>query len=96
MVHGENYGHTSDQCFVHKKQAKRLKQSTRSSNNNNNRYGSNYAELNVMTANAVKKAVKPLNKKRKLNPNKDLQAFEELSISDSEACASSHDSDNSE
>ena len=49
-----------------------------------------------MIANAVKKAVKPLNKKRKLNPNKDLQAFEELSISDSEASASSHDSDNSE
>ena len=96
LVHGENCGHTSDQCFVLKKQAKRLKLSTRSSNNSNNRYGTNYAELNVMIANAVKKAVKSLNKKRKLNPNKDLQAFEELSISDSEASASSHDSDNSE
>ena len=49
-----------------------------------------------MIANAVKKAVKPLNKKRKFNHNKDLQAFEELSISDSEASASSHDSDDSE
>ena len=96
LVHGENCGHTSDQCFVLKKQAKRLKLSTRSSNNGNNRFGSNYAELNVMIANAVKKAVKPLNKKRKLNPNKDLQAFEELSISDSEASTSSHDSDDSE
>ena len=96
MVHGENCGHTSDQCFVLKKQAKRLKQSTRPPNNNKNRYDTNYAELNVMIANAVKKAVKPLNKKRKMNPDKDLQAFEELSISDSEASASSHDSDNSE
>ena len=96
LVHGENCGHTSDQCFVLKKQAKRLKQSTRPPNNNKNRYDTNYAELNVMIANAVKKAVKPLNKKRKLNPNKDLQAFEELSISDSEASASSHDSDNFE
>ena len=43
-----------------------------------------------MIANAVKKA------KKELNPNKDQQAFEELSISDSEASARSHDSDNSE
>ena len=49
-----------------------------------------------MIANAVKKAVKPLNKKRKLNPDKDLQAFEELSISDSETSTSSHVSDDSE
>ena len=49
-----------------------------------------------MIANAVKKAVKPLNKKRKFNPNKDLQAFEELSISDSEASTSSLVSDDSE
>ena len=92
LVHGENCGHTSDQCFVLKKQAKRLKQGTRPSNKHEN----NYAELHTMIANAVKKAVKPLNKKRKLNPNKDLQAFEELSISNSEASTSSHVSDDSE
>ena len=92
LVHGENCGHTSDQCFVLKKQASKLKQSTRPSN----KYENNYADLHTMIANAVKKAVKPLNKKRKLNPNKDLQAFEELSISDSETSTSSHVSDDSE
>ena len=49
-----------------------------------------------MIANAVKTAVKPLKKKRKLNPSKDLQTFEELSISDDEVSTGSHVSKNSE
>ena len=43
LVHGENYGHTSDQCFVLKKQAKRLKQGTRPSN----KHDTNYAEVHT-------------------------------------------------
>ena len=92
MVHGKNCGHTSDNCFVLKKQARRLRISAFSTNEQD----SNYADLHTMIANAVKTAVKPLKKKRKLNPSKDLQTFEELSISDDEVSTGSHVSKNSE
>ena len=91
LVHGENCGHTSDQCFVLKKQAKKLKKSTGNTTSNND-----YADLHTMIAKAVKTAVKPLRKKRKMNPDKDLQAFEEPSISDDEASTSSYVSEDSE
>ena len=79
MLHGKNCGHSSDQCFVLKKQADKLKSSTRVSKEHN------YGNLHTLIREEIKKA----NKTRKRSKNvhdKDLQAFEELSIS-----SSSHD-----
>ena len=85
LLHGEDCGHTSDQCFVLKKQAKKLKTST-----GGTKKDSNYADLHAMIAEAVQKAVKPLRKKRKTNTSNDLQTFEEMSISSDEASTESH------
>ena len=81
MLHGKDCGHSSDQCFVLKKQADKLKSSTRSSKEHN------YGDLHTLIRDEIRKAIKP-RKRSKNTPNKDLQAFEELSISSSR---SSHD-----
>ena len=73
MLHGKDCGHSSDQCFVLKKQADKLKSSTRVSKEHN------YGDLHTIIKDEIRKAVKP-RKRSKNNPNKDLQAFKELSI----------------
>ena len=47
LLHGKDCGHTSDQCFVLKKQADKLKATTRTSNKD-----TNYADLHA-TINAA-------------------------------------------
>ena len=81
MLHGKDCGHSTDQCFVLKKQAEKLKSSTRSSQEHN------YSDLHTFIKSEIRKANKPRKRSKKI-PNKDLQAFEELSISSS---SSSHD-----
>ena len=82
MLHGKDCGHSTDQCFVLKKQADKLKSSTRVSREHN------YGDLHTLIRDEIRKASKP-RKRSKNIPNKDLQAFEELSISSSSS--SSHD-----
>ena len=86
LSYDKDCGHTSDQYFVLKKQAAKLKATTRSTSNKD----ANYADLHTMINATIQKAVKPLNKKRKSNPSKDLQAFEEMSISSSSHNTGSH------
>ena len=74
MLHGKDCGHSSDQCFVLKKQADKLKSSTSSSQEHN------YNDLHTLIKSEIRKASKPRKRSKKV-PNKDLQAFEEMSIS---------------
>ena len=75
LLHGKDCGHSTDQCFVLKKQAEKLKSSTRSSQEHN------YGDLHTFIKSEIRKANKPRKRSKKV-PNKDLQAFEQLSISD--------------
>ena len=77
MLHGKDCGHSSDQYFV---QADKLKSSTRVSKEHN------YEDLHTIIKESIKKVIKP--RKRSKKASNDLQAFEQLSISDS---SSSHD-----
>ena len=81
MLHGKDCGDSRYQCFVLKKQTDKLKSSTRVSKEHN------YGDLHTINKKSIKKAIKP-RKRSKSNPSKDLQAFEQLSISSS---SSSHD-----
>ena len=83
MLHGKDCGHSSDQCFVLKKQADKLKSSTRSSKEHN------YNDLHTFIKSEIRKASKP-RKRSKNIPKKDLQAFEEMSISSSSHDTASH------
>ena len=83
MLHGKDCGHSSDQCFVLKKQANKLKSSTRVSKEHN------YGDLHTIIKESIQKAIKP-RKRSKNIPNKDLQAFEEMSISSSDPDTGSH------
>ena len=74
MLHGKDCGHSTDQYFVLKKQAEKLKSSTRSSQEHN------YSDLHMIIKDIIKKAIRP-RKRSKNIPRKDLQAFEELSSS---------------
>ena len=82
LLHGKNCGHSTDQCFVLKKQAEKLKSSTRSSQEHN------YSDLHTFIKSEIRKANKP-RKRSKKAPSNDLQA-EQLSISDS---SSIHDTE---
>ena len=81
MLHGKDCGYSSDKCFVLKKQADKLKSTTRVSKEHN------YADLHTIIKESIRKASK-LRKRSKNIHSKDLQAFEEMSISSS---SSSHD-----
>ena len=81
MLHGKDCDHSSDQCFVLKKPADKLKSTTRISKDHN------YGDLHTLIRDEIRKASKP-RKRSKNIPNKDLHAFEELSINNS---SSSHD-----
>ena len=72
----KDYSHSTDQCFVLKKQADKLKSSTRSSQEHN------YSDLHTFIKSEIRKANKPKKRSKKV-PSKDLHAFEQLSISDS-------------
>ena len=74
MLHGKDCGHSTDQCFVLKKQAEKLKSSTRSSQEHT------YSDLHTFVKSEIRKANKP--RKRSKKASNDLQAFEQLSISD--------------
>ena len=74
LLHGKDCGHSTDQCFVLKKQADKLKSSTRSSQEHN------YGDLHTFIKSEIRKANKP--RKRSKKASNDLQAFEQLSISD--------------
>ena len=81
MLYGKDCDHSTDRCFVLKKQAEKLKFFTRTSKEHN------YGDLHTFIKSEIRKASKPRKRSKKV-PNKDRQAFEQLSISDS---SSSHD-----
>ena len=83
MLYGKDCGHSSDQCFVLKKQADTLKSSTRSSQEHN------YGDLHALIKREIRKASKPRKRSKNIH-NKDLQAFEEMSISSSSHDTASH------
>ena len=74
MLHGKDCGHSTDQCFVLKKPAEKLKSSPRSSQEHN------YGDLHTFIKSEIRKASKPRKRIKKV-PNNDLQTFEEMSIS---------------
>ena len=80
LIHGKDCGHSTDQCFVLKKQAEKLKSFRRSNQEHN------YGDLHTFIKSEIRKANKP--RKRSKKASNDLQAFEQLSISDG---SSSHD-----
>ena len=66
MLHGKDCGHSTDQCFVLKKQTEKLKSSTRSSQEHN------YSDLHTFIKSEIRKAIKPIKRSKKVS-NKQQQ-----------------------
>ena len=60
MLHGEDCGRSTDQCFVLKKQADKLKSSTRVSKEHN------YGDLHTLIKSEIRKVNKPRKRSKKV------------------------------
>jgi len=91
LLHGDNCGHTTDQCFTLKAQAKRMRQTYDAQTPAKKQVYKNKQELNAIVANAVEEALNGASKTKKRKTNKkgkteELNAFASMSItSDSDS-----------
>jgi len=85
MLHGENCGHVTDDCFTLKAQAKRMKGTWDAQTPDKKKAFKDRQELNAMISEAVAGAIKEkTSKKKKSKKDQELNAFGEYEVSSDE------------